>query len=346
MLSKTFLITGNEGYDFFKNDKNLHTYGVFHTSGKNTITRIVKYVFTQLKLTKNLVTVSKNIDIWIFYFCGDGLLIPMLAAKLLHKKVILGFPSSSSIVYQYTNANLAKPLEVVSRINCELSDRIIVYSRDVISDWGLNRFKNKIRIAHEHVVDSNVFRITKAYQDRPVAVGFIGRFSREKGILNFVHALPRILESMPRMSFLIIGEGLLKDEINEDLVKSNVSKNVKVSGWMAHNDLPDCLNNIQLLVVPSYTETGPMIALEAMACGTPVLGTKVGQLATILEDGKTGFVLENNSPETIAENIIRVMDTQTVKEIIKNARELIESRYNFNSISTQYAKIVEELVNR
>ena len=61
-----------------------------------------------------------------------------------------------------------------------------------------------------------------------------------------------------------------------------------------------------------------------MACGTPVLGTPVGLMSDMINDGETGFIMENNSPECIAENIIRALNHPNLEQIAQNARELVE----------------------
>ena len=68
----------------------------------------------------------------------------------------------------------------------------------------------------------------------------------------------------------------MKDNIEAYLVKNNLSDTVKLTGWIPHGELPKYLNELKLLVVPSYTEGLPNIVLEAMACGTPILETSVG----------------------------------------------------------------------
>ena len=82
------------------------------------------------------------------------------------------------------------------------------------------------------------------------------------------------------------------------LIGSHVNKNVTLVGWISHDELPSYLNMLKLLVVPSYTEGLPNIVIEAMSCGTPVLATPVGGVPDLIEDGITGFILEDNFPET------------------------------------------------
>ncbi len=126
LSNNIYLITGNDGYTFFKNDKRIHTYGIRHERGINTFTRILRYVYTQLRISSKLAKVGRSVDIWIFYIGGDSLLLPMLTAKLLRKKVILAFAGSAILSLKSANDNLFKPVEILEHINRSLSNHIII----------------------------------------------------------------------------------------------------------------------------------------------------------------------------------------------------------------------------
>jgi len=115
-----YLIIGNDGYAFFKEDKRIHTYGIKHEAGTNIFTRILKFIYTQLKISYKMVKISKNVDVWIFFLCGDILLLPMLMARLSKKKVILACAGSSIKIYKFTNDNMLKPVNILSKINYTL----------------------------------------------------------------------------------------------------------------------------------------------------------------------------------------------------------------------------------
>ena len=336
-----YLITGNDGYDFFKEEKRIHTYGIWHESGANAFTRIIKYIYTQLKISYKLAKVARKVDIWIFFIGGTTLLLPMLTAKLLRKTVVLSLAESATQNLISANDNLFKPMKVLSKINCTLSNRIILHSPNLIKEWNLERYEDKIYIAHEYFLDFDKFKIKKKFDERDNLVGYMGRLSEEKGILNFVKAIPEIIEKENEIKILIGGDGQLRDKIEKLLNEEKINNKVELTGWIPHDKIPDYLNELKLLVIPSYTESGPIIALEAMACGTPILATRVGHVLNMTEDGITGVILENNSPECIAENVIKVLKYPDLDIIVKNARELVKKEFTYEVAVEGYTKILE-----
>ena len=337
------LITGDAEYNFFKEDKKIHIYGIRHKSGTNIFMRIIRFIYTQLRISYKLAKITGNTDLWIFFIGGDGLLLPMLTAKLLRKKVVLAFAGSSIQTLISANDNLSKPVGILSKINCTLSNRITLCSKNLMKDWDLEKYRNKICIAHEHFLDFGKFKIKKKFGERADLVGYIGRLSEEKGVLNFVKAIPLILKQRDNLEFLIGGDGQLRDKIEKYLEKERLNKKVKLAGWIQHNELPDYLNELKLLVIPSYTESGPLIALEAISCGTPILATFVGHISNIVKEGETGFILEDNSPECIAENVIKALEYQNLDEIVKNARKLVEKEFTYEAAVERYKRILGDL---
>jgi len=161
--------------------------------------------------------------------------------------------------------------------------------------------------------------------------------------LNFVKAIPEILNERDDLEFLIGGDGQLRDEIEKYINEKNLNDKVKLVGWIPHGNLPDHLNELKLLVLPSYTEGLPNIMLEAMACSTPVLATPVGGVPDVIKDGETGFIMENNSPEHIARNVIRALNHPNQEKIAENARALVEMEFTYEKAVEKYRKILDDL---
>jgi glycosyltransferase involved in cell wall biosynthesis len=319
-----------------------------HTdSPKRTfIATALSYIHRQLECSWKVIRIARNVDIYVFFIGGATSFLSMLIIKLLRKKVVLS--TTGSVVK--TSIGIKDPplitllIRITERICYGLSDAIILYSKNLINKWNLEKYRNKILIAHEHFFDFNKFKIEKRYDERDNLVGYIGRLSGEKGVMNFVESIPEISKEKDNLQFLIGGDGLLQEKIEKYLNKNNLNDKVKLAGWITHEKLPGYLNELKLLVIPSYTEAGPIIALEAMACGTPIIGTKVGHMADFVRDQETGFILDNNSPECIARNIIRALNHPNLEEITRNARALVEKEFTYEKAVEGYRKILNDVV--
>ena len=338
-----YLITGNAGYMFFREHKNIHTYGIRHKTGANLLMRIISYISTQLRISYKLLKIIAKVDICIFFFGGEGLLLPMLTARILRTKVVLALAGFPAKVSQVQRDPLSKATGFLAELNLTLSSRITAPSEMIVAERNLERYRNKISIAHEFFLNFDKFEVQRRLPERENLVGYIGRLSEEKGILNFIEALPRILGRRDGITFLIGGDGKLRGRIEEYLTRENLNSKVNFVGWIPHDKLPKYLNDLKLLVLPSYTEGLSFITREAMACGTPVLATPVGAIPDVVKDGETGFIMEDNSPECIARNVIRALSHPNLEQIAENARALVEKEYTFEAAVKAYEDILASL---
>ena len=347
LSDKIFVITGNFPKNEILNEK-ICIRNVKHGKKKSILAKMCVYLLYQIKEAYELVKIRKDADIIIFYI-GTTLLIPLLTAKLLRKKIVTIATGSSSkgAEIQFEGKTFGKINLFITKLSEEinhiLSDVIIVYTENLIQWLGLEKHRNKISIAYEHFLDFNEFKIKKGLDERDNLVGYIGRLSEEKGILNFFKAIPEITKERSMIKFLIVGDGQLRDTIERYLDEENLNDKIKLPGWIPHNKLPDYLNELKLVVLPSYTEGLPNIMLEAMACGTPVLATPVGAIPDVIKDGETGFIMGNNSPGCIAENVERVLNHPALDEIIKNAKELVEKEFTYEAAVGRYREILRSI---
>ena len=337
------LVTGNRGYALFKENKEIYVYGIKHKTGTNKVTIITNYIYTQIKISYKLLINNKNVNHWFFFLGGPALLLPMLTAKLFRKDVTLVFGGYDVESVNAQSVILSKPIEILVKFNLTLSNRAILYSPNLIKEWNLEKYKDKICIAHEHFLDFDKFKIKKKFDGRKNLVGYIGRLSEEKGILNFVKAISEIIKKRDDLKILIGGDGQLRDKIEKYLDKNNLNDKIKLVGWIPHDELPDYLNELELVVLPSYTEGLPNIMLEAMACGAPVLATPVGAIPDVITDGETGFIMEDNSPACIAENVVRALEHPDLQRIAENARMQVGREFTYEAAVEKYGAILEEL---
>ena len=315
--------------------------------------RVVKTFLLEFRTSLNLMKILSKVDVLFLNFSMGNLMLPQLIAKVSRRKLVLitGGTTSECIRFGYDGKGfgagrglLAMMARMIERLNYTLADRIVVFTkREIDSKPGLKGKRGKVLVYGARYVDDSIFRVERGLVQREDVVGFIGRFALEKGLRNLARAIPLVLKQRPGVKFRLLGDGPLLSEIEREMKDDGLSDAVEIYRWVAHDQVPDYLNDFKLLVIPSFTEGLPNTMLEAMACGTPVLATMVGTIPDIIEDGKTGFMMENNEPDYIAENIVRVLEHPDLSKVAEEGRKLIEEKYTYQAALHRYGKIMESV---
>ncbi len=338
LSSYLYVITGNDAAEVFNGRGDIHGHVIINRVAGPMILQALGYILLQLKISYHVLRASGKADLFIF-FEGECLLLPVLSARILRKPVVLSLASSMpSIIDADRNAPaIFKVFKWMEIANYKLSQRIVLFSHRLIKDWNLDEYRDKITVAYNHFLDLSAFRSEGT--SRRYLVGYLGRLDAEKGALNFAGAIPLISEAFSDAKFLIGGDGQMRDAIS---LRIDASKsNVTMPGWIPHEDLPRYLNDLKVVVMPSYTEGLPNIMLEAMACGAVVLATPVGAIPDMIKDGETGFLMEDNSPECIASNVIRTLKSPHLGRIAENARALIEQNFAYDMALEHWRAVLE-----
>jgi len=325
LFEEIHVISGNKVFENFDFEDNVKIHSINHQSNSNPILKILNYIRTQVKLCIGM-NKDKKVKNYFFLESGGFLLLPLLFAKLLGKNVF--FIMMGSILDQGRKNIYTNILEIISNICLFFSDGIIVYTPRLIQEWGLEEYEEKIYVAHRHIINLDKFTAEKELYERVFDVGYIGRFSGVKNVTSYIRSISFLNEKNDKMKFFIGGDGNKKDKVLNCIQENSLEKRVTYPGWISRNDLPRYLNDIKLLVLPSHSEGLPNIMLEAMSCGTPVLASSVGSVPDIIEHGKNGFLLKDNSPNGIARNVLQVFENYDLGKIGKNARKTVEEEFN------------------
>ena len=327
-----------------RNCKKVHMYKINYKIYSNVMMKVINHLSMQLRFSVKIFKLIRNVDVWIFFLDGESLLLPLLTAKLKRGGVLLAMTASIPKTAQAHKDHLSRILVCFRVISCNLSSGIIIYSDSLIKEWQLEKYKDKISIAHEHFLNFSEFRIKKRISEREEIVGYVGRLSEEKGILKFLQAIPMVLKRKVFSEFVIGGDGLLSSEITEYSSYRNLNNKVKLVGWIPHKELSSYLNELKLLVLPSFSEGLPNILLEAMACGTPVLATPVGAIPDIIKECETGFLLKSNDPKHIADRIIELLGKpELLEKVSVNAYNYVRENFSYEKTLEVWRKIFEQL---
>jgi glycosyltransferase involved in cell wall biosynthesis len=236
---------------------------------------------------------------------------------------------------------LASLTSVLVRFNFTLSHVVLVESLRLGNYKDLAPFHAKLYDGALYLDSPECFTPRIRLRDRDNVVGYIGRLVPGKGVVELVRAIPIALEQRPDLRFLIIGTGSLDEVVEKELRDQAWASRVTLIGWVKHEQVPDYLNQLKLMVMPSDSEGLPNVVLEAMSCGTPVLATPVGGIPDIIINGETGFLLADNGPTTIAKAIINALDDPRLEPIIQQGRALMESDFSLNAAAGRYRCIID-----
>jgi glycosyltransferase involved in cell wall biosynthesis len=320
-----------------ENNDNLDYHIIKHKAGGNKVLRIFNVIATQIKISYYVLKIIRSTD--VFLFLGELLILPMLIARIFRKKVFLSLPSSQLQMNIAIEDVFNRELVYISKIAFKLSTTIILYTPNLAKEWNLEKYEDKIIFANELYLDFNKFKNFKQINERSNIIGYVGRLSPEKGIKNFLDAVPLILNDKDDLLFYIIGDGNLMDYVKTYVDDNNLKEKIKILGSVSHDELPEYLNELKLLIMPSYTEGLPNIMLEAMACGTPVLASPVGSIPDIINDGWNGFIMDDNKSRSISKNVKKILEDPDNSEIIENAYKTVEDRFKYENIVKDWAKI-------
>ncbi|MFO7773312.1 MAG: glycosyltransferase [Dehalococcoidia bacterium] len=143
---------------------------------------------------------------------------------------------------------------------------------------------------------------------------FVGRIDPLKGIDKLIKALP-YLRNIAGLRLVIIGGGEDSQREIEQLKKLahdlKTQDAVTFAGLVKHHRLPYFYSAADVCVVPSYYESFGLVALESLACGTPVVATDVGNHKSVIRQGETGYLVADNAPQLLAEKIALLLSRPT-----------------------------------
>jgi glycosyltransferase involved in cell wall biosynthesis len=151
----------------------------------------------------------------------------------------------------------------------------------------------------------NAMRRKYGISDDECAILFVGRIEEIKRVDRVVEAMVNLRAEEKVFRLFLAGDGTCRKKLDEFVLREGLGDRITFFGDVAHDELPSYYNMSDLLVLPSEMEGVPMVILESLACGTPVIATNVGGIPDIVKDGENGFVLDEPEPARLAEAICR-----------------------------------------
>ncbi|MFW6156077.1 MAG: glycosyltransferase family 4 protein [Armatimonadota bacterium] len=174
-------------------------------------------------------------------------------------------------------------------------------------------------------------------------VGTVGAIVEQKGHRSLVEAAPAVIEEMPHTTFVIVGSGELREELEARVNELGLGRRFRFLGY--RDDVPRVLATFDLFVMPSLWEGMPYALVEAMAVGVPVVGSDIPGIADIVRPRQTGRLAPPGDPESLADTILRALrEDGKSATMAEAAREMVMSEHSRERMLASLAACYERLM--
>jgi glycosyltransferase involved in cell wall biosynthesis len=155
----------------------------------------------------------------------------------------------------------------------------------------------------------------------------IGRLEPQKGLAVLLDAMPTLLEEFPRLRLVCLGEGSLRAQLADQVVRLGLQTVTHFVGFQT--DVASWLGIADVMVLPSFYEGLPLVAIEALAAGRAVVATAVDGTPEVIRDGVTGLTVSPGDPAALALAIGRLLRDRALRDLlVRQGQEWVRARFD------------------
>lgn len=339
---------------------------------KNNFTFIISTVLNCQKLYKKI-SQKISFDLINFHQPFSAYAINLLRNT---KKIKKAYTCHSLAFEEYETRN-PKPSKILARIGHKINSYLRKYiekysvskseSIAVLSEFTKNKLIENYKIKPEkiHIIPGGVDLVQFGFRENKISARKQLGLSAEKFILFtvrnlvprmgleiLIHAMKEIIQSAKDIYLIIGGKGELREKLANLISELNLADFVKLQGLIPSEDLPPYYQAADFFVLPTKCLEGfGLVTVEAMACGTPVLGTPIGGIKEILNKFNSTFLFKDTSPESIGGLILEKYNyykkrPDEYKQLSQKCREFIEKNYSWERNISETEVIFTQLIKK
>ena len=177
----------------------------------------------------------------------------------------------------------------------------------------------------------------------------VGRFVRWKGFDRLIEAVSLVRTNSASVRLVLVGDGDIRGELEAQVRRLGVTESVTFAGMLPREGVVEHLAAADVVVIPSihygeFVDTGPTVALEAMAVGKPVIATPVGALPRLLGDGRAGRLVAEQDAATLADAIRSLAgDPELRRRMGEHGRETILRERNWDAVADDFIELFQRV---
>jgi glycosyltransferase involved in cell wall biosynthesis len=253
------------------------------------------------------------------------------------------------IAWQNIYRRYPQPFRQIEQYNYRHATVAVAGIADAAEVLKRKGFTGPIRVVPQHGIDPQIYRRSEPRQPRSddalFTLGYVGRLKEEKGLPLLIEALAN-LPSYCRVVF--IGHGPMQDKLEQQAMRLGVAERVTFKGSVPTYAVPQEMQQLDAFVLPSLTrpnwkEQFGRVLAEAMACETPVIGSRSGEIPHVI--GDAGLLFEEGNVQGLVTCVRRLLDDQALyARLATEGRQRMLENYTQERIARQMYEVYEGMM--
>ncbi len=289
-------------------------------------------------------------------YCYEEAHTLMSALVLLIRRIFM--PESKVLLYAAQNIKKRYPVPFrwFERYCFRRADAILACGTQVVRTLRSKGYRGALHVVAlptdmdtfaPDPVRRQVGRTALGLADNDLAIGYAGKFVEEKGLRTLLDAFEIVAVKHPDAHLVLAGGGPLRRELEEASQRAGLAGRVHIPGLLHNSDLPQFMNALDLFVLPSETRSNwreqfGRVAVEAMACGTPVVGSDSGEIPAVL--GDSGLTFHEGDKDALANCLHEVLSNPDLRaRLSRKGRDRAVRHFSLEQIARKHLAIYEEL---
>jgi glycosyltransferase involved in cell wall biosynthesis len=235
-------------------------------------------------------------------------------------------------------------------ITARFFDRVIAVSEDIRSALSRRIRRQKLAVIYNSVDIAAIKSSRSAHDVRAelgipanhALIGSAGRMVPVKGYDIFIRAAEKIRKENPDVHFVLIGDGAERPALEHQAQSRGLEDSLIFTGF--RRDIHDLLGSLDVFVISSFHEGIPVVLLEAMALGRPIVTTAVGGVPEVVSDGVSARLVPPGDPSLLADSIMQLLADRTIgAELAAGAQKTVAERFSTEAQATRLVETYRQL---
>jgi len=212
------------------------------------------------------------------------------------------FSQGRAVDYSWLTTQI---LKFTNRFAARQADRLICISQEMVRCMRYAGASERKIVVIPNPVDLSLFHPGMHKKDGRTCL-YVGALRPAKGLEYLIEAIPQVLGRFPDARFIVVGDGPQRGEIERLITNYQIAGAVHMVGSVPHGELLPYYQQADLFVIPSLNEPQGIVVLEAMACGLPVVASRVGGIPEMVKDEYNGLLMPPGDSQALARATLRL----------------------------------------